>query len=249
VRKVAQRLKKIHERLLVQEMTWKEKMKNNNYIKYIYDCLIGKRKERKIIETRRQILQERGMDIVRELECALTGTGAVYFMAFGSLLGMIRDGKFMTFDDDIDYQIKITEAFTWNDLERILSAAGFKKVKEFLYNEKVSEQTYEKYKLPIDFFSFYNDGKYTKVRSFVRKKGKQYKSIKEYTLMINIHGKVEPIKKMNINGVEFSAPMDPEEYLEYCYTSNWRVPDPNWNDENSSYTCLLESEIGIEKDV
>ena len=39
--------------------------------------------------------------------------------------------------------------------------------------------------------------------------------------------------KTNLYGVDFNIPKNYDSYLQYRYSKNWRVPDPNWNTNNN----------------
>lgn len=187
-------------------------------------------KMNKILTKRRTILQKNGFKIINELEKTLQPTKIKYFMAYGSLLGMIRESQFIKFDDDIDYGIILDEKFDWNKLENALTKAGFKKVKEFIYENDIAEQTYEKYGLPIDFFLFYEENKKVLSKSFIKEKDRYYKNENEFTLAINYFSYFDNVKILEINGLRFSAPMNPELFLENAYTINWNKPNSSWND-------------------
>ena len=52
----------------------------------------------------------------------------------------------------------IDQKFEWEDLEQAMHEKGFKKVREFVFRGKVTEQTYQIDKMKIDFFGqFYRD--------------------------------------------------------------------------------------------
>ena len=230
-------------------MDIKSKLKSNQLIRKIYDTFYGNRKVKKILKQRREKLQSDGMDIVNKIELALNGSGGMYFIAYGSLLGLYRDGKFMDYDDDLDYGVFISEEFTWDILEELLTNAGLEKKKEFWYKDEIAEQTYYMNDVPIDFFGFYSEKDYSIGKSFIRIKGKKYNSDEEFSYAINKFDKIDKVKKISINGYEVSVPNNVENFLECAYTSNWNIPDAKWNDNYNPLYKIYDDEIGIEKNL
>ena len=83
------------------------------------------------------ILESKGLDTIMAVEEALSGTDICYFADYGTLLGIIRDNKLISWDDDIDYGILADDSFDWKGFEKQLSLFGFRKIKEFKYKEKI----------------------------------------------------------------------------------------------------------------
>lgn len=228
-------------------MEIRKELKKNQLLRDIYDRLYGNKKVKKILKRRREKLQKCGMDIVNKVEIALGDSGVMYFVAYGSLLGLYRDGKFMDYDDDLDYGIFITDNFTWEMLEEKLVSVGFVKRKEFWHNNEIAEQTYYMDDVPIDFFGFYSKDKNSIGKSFIRINHKKYDSDDEFSYATNTFEVIDGIKKMDVNGYQISVPNDVEMFLECAYTKKWKVPDSTWNDNSNPLYKIYEDELGIEK--
>lgn len=221
----------------------KEQIKKNRMIAAIYAKLIGNKKVMRIEAGKKDALQRIGFIMLNELDQALTKRGAKYFLSSGSLLGVVRDGAFMKHDDDLDVCIYIDESFTWDDLEDIMKKIGMKKTRQFTYDGKIHEQTYAKDKLLIDFFGCWEDEDYLNIYVFFRKKDYDYSSSSQSHVSRLMLYKPDGLDKITINNATFNIPRDADKFLESLYTSNWRVPDPNWSMFDIPAWHELEGEI------
>ena len=214
-------------------------MKQNKHIYSIY-CKLNERRWNKNAETAKKVLAEQGMQVVEEVENALSNQNVKYFLSFGNLLGLEREGHFIKYDNDIDYCIFIDEKFTWEMLEVRMNEAGYKKVRQYSLNGEISEQTYKKGILPVDFFGCRIEGGYIVSHDFFRKNDYSYATKKEMHVLESRFEKVDEVKKKIYNGVEITVPADPIKYLESVYTEKWREPDPNWCEHTAPGRRVLE---------
>lgn len=218
-------------------------LKQNKFIKKTYDRLFVNKKAEREEQQKRKALSEEGIATTELVEKLLSKAGAQFFMAYGSLLGMVRDQRFLPHDNDIDYSVMINEAFTWNDLEKALTNAGMTKIRQFVYKGKITEQTYRNHCLTVDFF------KYTKGENecfeymYYRKDDYMYRSSSEFHVYKQSICDVGNIGLMQVGELSFHAPENPETYLAGIYGASWRVPDPNWQPEDADTMQELEGEL------
>lgn len=74
----------------------------------------------------------------------------------------------------------ITEDFSWSDLQKVMAKSGFRKIREFVFEGLVTEQTYQVDKLTIDFFGQFYDGNKMIQYSYDKLDGVKYSSNSEY---------------------------------------------------------------------
>ena len=214
-----------------QELKWK--IKSISFIGKTYDMIIGNRKVDRIERAKREALHSMGYDLAEKIDRELSKCDVMFFMDFGTLLGIVRSGKFIGHDCDMDYGLYLTEKFTWEDLQTVMCSIGLEKAGQHRIGDTIVEQTYARGELTVDFFSHFNDGANNFVYGFFKKEGKKYFSSHERSVgEMKIHSVLET-KEINIDGRKFTIPSESEKYLESIYTSTWRMPNPNWKDEDS----------------
>lgn len=216
-------------------------LKRLSIVKLLLDLRVKKESKQKAI-----CLEVSGIELMESVEKALSDTNIRYFADYGTLLGIVRDGNFIGWDNDVDYGILIDEAFDWNAFENHMGKYGFKKVREFEFKGRIREQTYSKGYLTVDIFGHQNYDKKSTVYGFFRKENYIYKSSSEfhaqkveYDLEIG-----ESIEKEFL-GKFVKIPRNAENYLEAAYGTGWKVPDPNWKDgDNVHKKIIVMTEVG-----
>lgn len=211
-----------------------------------YDYFIGSKRLRYKLRFQTKEIQENGMDYLQTVEKTLENSSALFYTYAGTLLGIIREKKLISWDVDIDYAVVITDEFTWDDLQHIMNKSGFEKVREFEYNGKVTEQTYKINNLKIDFFGqFYCSDNEMIQYSYDKLLSVDYNSEEELSVFEVTLPKVVKSRRVTLeNGIKVSVPDNAEEILCSIYNENWRVPNPNWKSNSGKCSKLLEGELG-----
>lgn len=190
-------------------------------------------------------LRENGWDILRKVNDAMNRNNGRYFLDSGTLLGMIREGGFISHDTDIDMGIFLDETFTEKDLDRTLNSIGVKRHHAFYFHGFPAVISYSDGNIMIDFFMYFRtkDNDCWKQYCFERSVWKEYPSEDAYDVYeANCH--ITGLKTIIVNGQKLSVPRNVEEYLASIYTENWRVPNANWNYLDSPRIHLLRGEVG-----
>lgn len=157
------------------------------------------------------------VDIARVFEAR----GSRYMLSDGTLLGAVREGRFISWDTDTDVMVLI-EGFDPRVLRDLLGE-GFRLTRCFGFPHDGMEWTLEREGVRTDFFFVYP------------RKESWYLSAYWWD---NADGTAEwidyvhpPLEQgwIELLGQRFRAPADPEPYLARCYGESWRVPDENWD--------------------
>lgn len=189
----------------------------------IYWSFVEKRKK--------EGLHELGYTYMKKINEVLDKNGFKYFITYGTLLGIIREGQFMGHDNDIDMGIIYDENFSWDKLEEALREIGMHKKHQFTLEGEITEQTYSYNKLSVDFFMYENfDANHQVSYVYFRQETGRYEDA-TFEVARHITKKIEKIEKVETLKGEFSIPENSEEFLAEIYGSEWRVPQPNWKPE------------------
>lgn len=220
------------------------KIKSIKIIGETYEKLIGNKKVKYIQKSHKNDIKINGKRYISLVENALKDSGAIYYVCSGTLLGLIREGKFIDWDFDIDYAVVMTDDFTFNELEKILVSNGFKKTREFKLDGELTEQSYAIGKLNIDFFAHFREENYMRDYFYVYIEGETYENPNQRTPYIRILPLVNEIKKIKFDDVEVSVPSNSEELLEAMYNEDWFVPNPNWKIGDGKKSKIIKGKFG-----
>lgn len=209
-----------------------------------YQKLIGQRKVEYILRKQTKQLNEHGMRYLHAVEKTMEQTHALYYAYAGTLLGIVRDQRLIKWDLDIDYGVVINEAFTWTDLEAIMKANGYKKAREFEFDGRVTEQTYQIEGMTVDFFGQYVFDDKMIVYSYDRLPEVHYPDSSALSVYEETHPVVQSVKKIKVDGGFISVPENAEELLASIYTEEWRIPNPNWKSHSGNNAKLLIGKVG-----
>ena len=153
-------------------------------------------------------------------EC-LNEAQSTWWLSDGTLLGAIREGDFISYDNDIDIGI-MADTFTPRVLQ-LLVKKGFTIVFSHGLPEEGLEFTLKRDETYVDLFLYYPRDKklyhscYIHRLKFVRAQRIDF----EYP-------KFDEFVKYKFLGHLFNVPKDPEKHLEIEYGPGWRIPDPQW---------------------
>lgn len=147
---------------------------------------------------------------------ALEAAGAQPWVTYGTLLGLVREGRLLPHDDDIDLAVSGSA-----DAAGIMSAMtdrGFVANIEEHDDAGVTKQKFELGPILVDLF-------------FVRQTGGLWTDLSragEHSVVRFTHPPVE-IVRTRLGGLELPVPAATEAYLVHCYGSGWRQPVTVWN--------------------
>lgn len=199
----------------------------------IYWTLVDRKK--------REGLHKLGYEYMKKINATLDKSGFQYFITYGTLLGIMREGQFMGHDNDIDMGIICDERFSWDKLEKSLQEIGLYKKHQFTLEGKVTEQTYACENLSIDFFLYeFFDVDHQISYVYFRNENERYEDT-IFEVSRHITKKIDKLEKIQNSKGEFCVPGNAEEFLEEIYGKDWRVPQPNWKPQRD----ILEGKKGF----
>lgn len=157
-------------------------------------------------------------DLIHFVEC-LNKLEIPYFLTNGTLLGCIRDGKFIEWDSDID--IDTTQKALNGKLETLISELRILGFNGYLVRTRnYPKIVCKRESIKISFGGFKETKKYFKRASYIYPK----------ELFIDNHCNT---RLAVLNGVKFKVPIRSEELLTYMY-GNWVTPICSSNEDQYS---------------
>jgi SAM-dependent methyltransferase len=168
---------------------------------------------------------ERGLlvDAVVEALDFMADRGHDAFLAYGNLLGAVRDGALIGHDDDADiaYLARATHPFDIIveslRIEREFRRAGWSTTRMSGGTFKLWARLPDGLKIGIDVFTAFYYGDRLHVMPYVAERLPRQA--------------VLPLSRVVLEGRELAAPAQPETLLEATYGPGWRVPDPSFKYE------------------
>jgi GR25 family glycosyltransferase involved in LPS biosynthesis len=159
--------------------------------------------------------QEKFFKTLIDMDNILSKNNQKYFLSDGTLLGVIRDNKFIDYDEDIDIGI-FRHEYNIEIEKEILKTFKLKHRIGNLNNGYEISFIHPETNVSLDIFIFYIDNDYTWTTTFYCKKNKDNKCIYKY----NFDNVIPYIFRNKI----FYVPNQPEKYLELKYGIDWKIP-------------------------
>ena len=167
------------------------------------------------------IFTVRSKNAVNVVQKVFEKSGHPFFFDMGTLLGMVRDGKLLKRDMDIDTGIYIKNTDEINEFRKLLNREGFKH--KFIFSAEGIGEVLD---------TFYIEGVRVDICYYKREADRDccylfYGEDGEEKTVRLFNSKIEKMDRMNFLGLSVNVPENKEKYLEERY-GNWRVPDKKY---------------------
>ena len=197
--------------------------------KPVLDPIKQAKKKEEVKEKKRAAIQKNGMAVMELVQKLLREIGIVCFADFGTMLGLIREGKLLSHDLDVDMGVIIKDK---SDMERIkvcLDRFGILLWRQYIFGDNIVEESYRFNGIKIDLNYYQITEKESKTWLFYwdPNKGKEY----EYNTRSIVEMTYSPITEfttINIQGKDICIPANAEQLLVEKYGPTWRTPDKGW---------------------
>ncbi len=205
---------------------WKSIRKNEKLYYLIHNSL-GKMIRDNQLKDRKKAIKNDGFASIIEIDKTLSAANCVHFVDFGTLLGFVREGKLLAWDFDVDFGIKTGDGFTWQDLRKLMNSISFSLVKQFSFRGVVTEQTYARNGVFVDFFCHFDSDSSSCYYVYFYDKDQEEEST-DLKVKVTTTVSLSETTELPIEGGVVSVPKEYEQYLADVYGENWRIPDPDW---------------------
>lgn len=201
--------------------------------------------KRRLTQKRNEQFQRVAYEVMSDFDKALTSMGIPYSVAFGTLLGAVREKGLIKHDLDLD-TIVWYEDYT-PDIQKTLVSYGFRL--EHIYmlegGQKGLEETYSKNDVSIDIFYFYpaiDKYPYTCVWELAKGASTIFESMQKFGY-IEV-GRLElpcskEIERMQFGPIQVPAISNYSEFLAHRYGPNYMIPDTSWHPSNKD-SCFVK---------
>jgi len=195
------------------------------------------------------VLRSRIRRILRDAADFLDEHDIDYTISDGTLLGAVRGGDIIPWDDDLDIHILEKDLEKLKGLREELNKLGYE-FREFGVTWKMypfSNPDNNKYYPALDFFPLkegkphpnneYDD----KRKTYVFASEKAYNNFKT---SFWYHDDLFPLKEYRVNNIMVKGPRDPEPYLDRAY-KNWKTKycTPGWSHEDDIFRLSICYEV------
>lgn len=203
-------------------MPWKLKA----FLKKIFKKQLKKRYEKRL-QVRRETYHKYGLEILERFDECMRKNNFKYMLAFGSMLGAVREHGFIKHDLDID-----TWMFIEDDNDRLvpeLKKYGFNLLHHYsIDNDKYGkEYTFDYKGCHIDIFFVYPAiDEYPYCTDYIQCKKINVNQRIPRRLQLPISQQIRLAKFENL---ELPIPNNAEEICEFRYGKDYMTPNPQWN--------------------
>lgn len=197
-----------------------------------------KRNNKKKLQTMREL----GPSLAKRVVDVLEAGGYEPILVFGTLLGAVREGRFLRHDYDLDFGVELDTNEDWAGLKACMEAAGFTLARQFSLRGAITEQAYEADGFLFDIFGLMPVEGSDERRAFyycLLDEG-VYESDDDRSVKYIDLPAIDQRIYVDVDGVKLPIPANAEDCLTRAYTEHWRVPDPTWVSGTKGGWVLME---------
>lgn len=178
-------------------------------------------------EKKRQAIQTNGVAVMCLVQRLLKEIDVLSFADFGTMLGIVREGRLLAHDLDMDMGVIIKEK---RDMDRIrlhLEEFGFALWRQYVFADNIVEESYRFCGIKVDLNYYKISETNSKTWLFYREPGQEYldntRNIVEMT-----YSPITDFQTVQIQGEDVVIPANALQLLEEKYGPTWRTPDKGW---------------------
>lgn len=202
-------------------------------------CRLSDEKVKKI---RRDNLQKNGVETVKTVQEILESTGVFFFFDMGTLLGIVREGRLLRHDMDIDIAAVVGSEEEKAALREALVARGCAIRYSYSIEELGTvEESFMMSDIKFDINYYIREDDRDVCYLMYEEPGREYKH-GELSVVKLSSPHISVLEKKDFNGTMINVPKNAEDYLAVRYGENWRIPDKGyvyWKGPSTSPTDFV----------
>ena len=179
-------------------------------------------------ETLRRLVQRDGISMIVSIQQLLRELGLVSFADFGTLLGLVREGKLLEHDKDIDIGVVPNNASDLPRLRVAMERHGFTLWRRYCLGEQIVEESYKRKDLKVDLNYYRMEENCAKTWLFYRKPGFRYEKSEQRHVVEMTYSPIREMTSVKAAGKTIVIPANAECLLEEKYGAAWKKPDREW---------------------
>jgi len=162
-----------------------------------------------------------GNEVLLKAKKALDEIGINFWLDYGTLLGVYRDGKLISYDTDVDVGVFLDD-YTENII-KALEKNGFVYERKIIVDQGryAMEQSFSYLNVKIDIFYYRKEGNKMISHLFPLNDKKKY-TVREIYTTYSDFTSIDFLKQ------SFSIPKNTEQRLQETYGEDWRIPISDW---------------------
>lgn len=180
-------------------------------------------KQKKIVA-----IQAHGLSLINLIQSILESIDVKSFADFGTMLGIVREGRLLAHDMDVDIGVLLNNTLDIHKIRILMERNGFKLWRQYIYGEDVVEESYtlKGLKVDLNYYKVNESNSYTWL--FYTKPGYIYDKSNERHIVEMSYSTIKEMKTVRVNNVEIVIPANAEQLLVEKYGESWRTPDTGW---------------------
>lgn len=194
-------------------------------------------------QKKRAAIQAHGLSLIEFIQSLLMSIDVKSFADFGTLLGIIREGRLLAHDMDVDIGVILNDSLDIHRVRLLMERNGFKLWRQYIYGEKVVEESYTLKGLKVDLNYYQISESKSNTWLFYTKPGHIYGKVNERHIVEMTYAPIKEMEVVDVNGVNIVIPRNAEQILHEKYGASWRTPDTGWIYWQSPAAARLE-ELG-----
>ena len=193
-------------------------------------------------------IRRKGIKIIEKVQKALMDNNVFFFFDMGTLLGIVREGRIIKHDLDIDVGVRVSSETEKEHIKEIFSAIGAKENYRFVIEELgVVEQSFVYDEVKFDINYYYQSGEKDYCYLMYRNPDKTYAADEMSVVELSCEH-IEKLVLKDFCSIKVNVPENAEKYLSCRYGENWKIPDKGyvyWKGPSTTPTNYLGKGIKI----
>ena len=202
-------------------------------------CRLSDERVKKI---RRDNLQKNGVETVKTVQEILSDTGVFFFFDMGTLLGIVREGRLLKHDMDIDIAVVVNSEEEKTALRESLVARGCAIRYSYSIEELGTvEESFMMKDIKFDINYYLREDENDVCYLMFEEPGREY-PYGQLSVVKLSSPHIAELQMKDFNGTQINVPKNAEDYLAVRYGENWRIPDKGyiyWKGPSTSPTDYM----------